>query len=114
MEVRNRDGEPVDPVPFVVCAGLAAMLCFSCGPLYGLAYGVSVRASLAVSAVATIAVTAVAYHRLVWAATPRWVDVPPQFRFERLIYVALALAVVLLALSVPLLVDGGFPGAIAA
>lgn len=103
MRVRNRDGDPVDPVPFLVSVGLAAMLLFSAGPLYGLAYGISVRGSLAVSTVAAVAVTAFAYHRLVWVATPGWVDVPAELRFERLLYVALAFAVILVGLSVPLL-----------
>ena len=103
MRVRNRDGDPVDPVPFIVSVGLAGMLLFSAGPLYGLAYGLSVRASLGISAVAGVAVTAFSYHRLVWAATPSWVDVPAEFRFQRLLYVALAFGVILLGLSVPLL-----------
>lgn len=103
MRVRNRDGDPVDPVPFIVSVGLAVMLLFSAGPLYGLAYGLSVRSSLAVSSVTTVAVGAFGYHRLVWTATPRWVQVPAQFRFQRLLYIALAFGVVLVALSVPLL-----------
>ena len=49
MRVRNRDGAPVDPVPFLVSAGMAVMLLFSTGPLYGLAYGLSVRTSLVLS-----------------------------------------------------------------
>jgi hypothetical protein len=103
MEVRNRDGDPVDPVPFFVSAGLAAMLLLSCGPLYGLAYGVSVQVSLWVAGVCTAVITGVAYHRLVWTATPRWIDVPAQFRFERLLYIGVAFGLVLIGLSLPLL-----------
>ena len=103
MRVRNRDGDPVDPVPFLVSAGLSAMLLFSTGPLYGLAYGLSVRVSLAAVTVAAVAVSAFAYHRLVWVAAPSWVVVPAELRFQRLLYVAVAFGVVLLALSVPLL-----------
>ena len=103
MAVRNRDGEPVDPVPFLVSAGLSVMLLFSAGPLYGLAYGLSVRTSLAVATAAAVTVSAFAYHRLVWVASPPWVDIPAELRFRRLIYVAIAFGVVLLALSVPLL-----------
>jgi hypothetical protein len=103
MRVRNRDGDPVDPVPFLVSAGLSAMLLFSTGPLYGLAYGLSVRVSLAAATVAAVAVSAFAYHRLVWVAAPSWVAVPAELRFQRLLYAAVAFGVVLLALSVPLL-----------
>lgn len=103
MEVRNRNGDPVDPVPFLVSAGLTVMLTVSVGPLYGLAYGVAVKWSLAVSGLAAIGVSAVAYHRLIWTATPKSVTVPPALRFERLIYIAIALALVLAALSLPLL-----------
>jgi len=103
MRVRNRDGEPVDPVPFIVSVGLALMLLFSAGPLYCLAYGLSVRQALAISSVASVAVAGFAYHRLVWVANPTWVDVPSELRFERLLYVAVAFAVILIGLSVPLL-----------
>ena len=103
MRARNQDGDPVDPVPFLVSAGMSVMLLFSTGPLYGLAYGLSVRASLVLSAVGAVAVGAFAYHRLVWIATPPWVQVPAELRFQRLLYIALAFGVVLLGLSVPLL-----------
>lgn len=103
MEVRNRDGEPVDPVPFLVSAGLTGMLLLSCGPLYGLAYGYSVKSSLCVAGALSAAIVSFAYHRLVWTATPRWVDIPAQFRFERLLYVGLVFALALLGLSLPLM-----------
>lgn len=102
MHLRNRDGHPFDPVPFFVSAGLMGMLLFSVGPLYGLSYGYSVATSLYVAAVTTVVVTAVAYHRLVWTATPHWVTIPAQFRFERLLYLAVAFGLVLVALSLPL------------
>ena len=41
--------------------------------------------------------------RSVWVAAPSWVAVPAELRFQRLLYVAVAFGVVLLALSVPLL-----------
>ncbi|WP_254839291.1 hypothetical protein [Natronomonas marina] len=103
MRVRNRNGDPVDPVPFLVSTGLSVMLLFSTGPLYGLAYGLSVRVSLVLSSAGAVAVAAFAYHRLVWVATPSWVQVPAELRFQRLLYVALAFGVILLGLSVPLL-----------
>ena len=104
MEVSNRDGDPVDPVPFLVLVGILGMMTLSLGPLYGLAYGVSVARSLTVSAVVTAVVAAVAFHRLVWIAPPRWVTIPPKIRFQRLFYLAIAFALVLVGLTVPLAV----------
>lgn len=102
MNVRNRNGDPVDPVPFLVCTAMAVMLLFSVGPLYGLAYGLPVWAGLTVATAGTAAVSAVAYHRLVWTAPPPWVQISPELRFQRLVYIGVAFAVLLLAASVPL------------
>jgi hypothetical protein len=102
MDARNRDGDPVDPVPFLVCTAMAVLLLFSVGPLYGLAYGLPVWAGLAVATAGTVAVAAVAYHRLVWTAPPPWVQIAPELRFQRLIYIGVGFAVLLLAVSVPL------------
>ncbi|MBB6644757.1 hypothetical protein [Halobellus ruber] len=104
MEVRNRDGEPVDAVPFLVSTGIFGMLTISVGPLYGLAYGVPVARGLAVSAGATAAIAAVAFHRLVWVAPPAWVTIPPEVRFQRLVYLGVAFGLALLALTAPLAV----------
>jgi hypothetical protein len=104
MEVRNRDGEPVDAVPFLVSTGILGMLTLSVGPLYGLAYGVPVAYAVAASFGATAVVCAVAFHRLVWIAPPSWVTIPPEVRFQRLFYLAVAFGLVLLGLTIPLAV----------
>lgn len=98
---RNRDGRPVDPVPFVVVAGLGAMLTLSAGPLYGLAYGLSLRAALAASAAVTVALAAGAYHQFVWRATPASVAAPTT-EADRLYYLGLALGAAIVGLSLPL------------
>ncbi len=101
---RNRRGDPIDPVPFVVSAGLAFLFAFSVGPIYGLTYGLSLRASLAASGIGFLAAGTVAYVQLVRRAPS--VDagsLPPGPRFERLLYVALGLGVLLTALTLPLL-----------
>jgi hypothetical protein len=103
MQVRNRNGDPVDPVPFLVSAGLVVMFSFSAGPLFGLSYGLSVPVSLCVACVCSAVVVTAAFYRLVWTATARSVSVPAQFRFERILYLAVAFGLVLLALSIPLL-----------
>jgi hypothetical protein len=104
MDVRNRDGEPVDVVPFLVSTGILGMVALSIGPLYGVAYGVPVAESVAVSAGVTMVVCVVAFHRLVWAAPPAWVTIPPGVRFQRLFYLAVVFGLVLIALTVPLTV----------
>jgi len=101
MPFSNRDGTPIDPVPFAVVCGLAFMLLLSVGPLYGLAYGLSLPVSLAVSAVLYAVVTVVAFDRLVWDAYPRS-ETPVRMRAEQLFYAALAFAAVLVAVTLPL------------
>lgn len=103
MALRNRHGHPVDPVPFVVSAGIGAMLLFSVGPLYGVSYGLSVATSLYVAAACAVAVTAASYHHLVWMAAPHGIAVPAALRFEQLLYLAAAFGLVLLGLSLPLM-----------
>lgn len=100
----NRRGDPVDPVPFFVVAGMAFMFAFSFGPIYGLAYGLSLGASLAAAAAAFVGAGWVAYRQLVRMGPA--VDagpLPAGPRFERLCYGAIGLAVVLAALTLPLL-----------
>ena len=41
MRLRNRDGSPVDPVPFLVLAAMAFAVAYSFGPIYFDALGVS-------------------------------------------------------------------------
>ena len=80
---RNRRGEPIDPVPFLVTTGLAFTLVFSFGPLYGLAYGLSLPLALAPPVDAG--------------------PLPSGQRFERLLYAGIGLGVAFLALTLPLL-----------
>lgn len=103
MRPRNRHGDRVDAVPFLVVTGLLGMIALSVGPLYGLAYGYAVAPSLAVSAAVTAGIAVLAYHRLVWTARAERVEVHPQARLERVLYVGIAVGVILAALSLPLL-----------
>jgi len=102
--LRNRRGDPIDAVPFAVCVGLAFMFTMSLGPLYGLAYGLSLTQSIGVSALGFCAVSVVAYRQLVRSAPP--IDagsLPVRPRFARLVYAGVGFAVVLIALTVPLI-----------
>ena len=101
MALPNRYGTPVDPVPFVVVSGLAFMLSFSFGPLYGLAFGLSLPTALAVSGIAFLLVAALAFYHQVWAARPTG-ETSVALRAEQLLYAALAFAVVVVAATLPL------------
>ncbi|RLM62761.1 hypothetical protein [Halorubrum sp. Atlit-26R] len=101
---RNRRGDPIDPVPFLVTTGLAFTVVFSFGPIYGLAYGLSLRSALALSGAAFAGATALAHRQLVRSAPALDAGpLPPGPRVERLFYGAVALGVALVALTLPLL-----------
>lgn len=107
MRPRNRDGEVVDPVPFVVTTGLGFMLLLSFGPIYGLALGASVTGSITVSATLSVVVAAVAYHRYVWTARPELRGhVSGAVRAEGLFYLMVGLAVLVVGLSIPFVAGG--------
>jgi hypothetical protein len=102
--LRNRRGEPIDPVPFLVTAGMGFTLIFSFGPIYGLAYGLSLPAALGASALGFGGVALVAHRQLVRSAPP--IDagpLPADIRFERLLYAGVGLGIAFLALTLPLL-----------
>jgi hypothetical protein len=104
MRLRNRDGTPVDPVPFLVVVALAFLLTFSLGPIYASAVGLSFRLGLSLSAGLFVVVSSGAYVRLVWHARPELrTEVPAADRLTRLLYAALCLALLLVLLSIPLL-----------
>ena len=107
MKLRTANGTPVDPVPFLVVAGLTLLVGLTFGPSYCMALGLRLSAGVCVSAVACLGTIAVAYHRMVWTARPELRgEIPAAQRFLRLIYAAVigGLLVVLLALPlVPIL-----------
>lgn len=105
MQLPNRHGSVVDPVPFVVTTGLTWMLLLSFGPLYGLALGVSLTVGFGVSTALGLGFTAGAYYYQVWSATPE-IDsnLPSRLGAERFFYLIAVLAVVLAGLAIPLLI----------
>jgi hypothetical protein len=103
MGLRNSDGAPVDPVPFLVVAATAFLVCFSFGPLYGTAIGASLPLALVGSGLVFVGITAGAYHRLVRQHNPEGPRAPPDVRLRNLFYVAAVLAGLLLLLALPLL-----------
>ena len=100
LHLRNRRGEPIDPVPFGVSVGLGFMLAFSIGPIYGQAYAISTGASLAWSAGAFLVVTLIAYAQFVHRAPALDAGpLPPGPRFERLLYAAMGFGAVLVEIG---------------
>jgi hypothetical protein len=105
MPLRNRDGTAVDAVPFLVVTAMAALVCFSFGPIYVLAIGLDGPAVFGLPTVACAAAVGVAYHRLVHTARPELRgEIPAEQRIRGLFYAAIVGAAVLVALSLPLLV----------
>ncbi|GAB3676543.1 hypothetical protein [Halopiger thermotolerans] len=105
MQLRNRDGVPVDPVPFVVVVGLTFMVLLSFGPLYGQALGLPLEAAIALS-VAVFTVAAItAFYRQIWTARPELDrEVAAVVRAQRVFYLIPILGALLVALAVPLVV----------
>ncbi|MFC6786872.1 hypothetical protein ACFQFH_13590 [Halobaculum halobium] len=104
MRLRNREGDPVDPVPFLVVAGMAFMIVFSAGPIYLMAlFGVDLSLALGGSAAAFVPTAALAYHRLVRSVRPDLrEELPASWRFRRLWYAAVAFGLLLVLLTLPL------------
>lgn len=104
MRLRNREGDSVDAVPFLVVAGMAFMIVLSFGPIYLMAlFGVDLSLAIAGSTAAFVPTVAFAYHRLVRSARPDLrEDIPASWRFRRLLYAAVAFGLLLVLLTLPL------------
>lgn len=104
MRPRNRDGTPIDPVPFFVVAAVAFLLAFAFGPPYVVAaFGAPFGPALAGSACAFALLVGAAYYRLIWTASPAVRrEVPAGRRLRRLLYAALAAAFLFALLALPL------------
>lgn len=99
MRLKNRDGVPVDPVPFLVVALLLGMVFLAFGPLYLMEFGVSLELSVALSAGLALGAAALSYHRFVWTANPlSREEVPAAARYLRLLYAIFAFVLIVLAL----------------
>lgn len=103
MTLRNREGDPVDPVPFLVVVGFAFLIVYSAGPLYLMElFGVDVPTALAGSTVVFLVTTAAAYVRFVRQdrADLRG-ETPVDWRYRRLWYGGIAFALLLVLLMLP-------------
>ncbi|WP_254531151.1 hypothetical protein [Natrinema gelatinilyticum] len=105
MNLRNRHGSAVDPVPFLVVVGLSFMILLSFGPLYGQALGLSLELGITASAALFAVATVAAFYRQVWTFCPEAASaVPSAVRAERLFHLIPILAALIVALAVPLAV----------
>ena len=103
MSLQNRHGSEVDPVPFAVTAIALALIVLSWGPGYLLAFGVPLATALAISGLTTILLIAGTYYRLVWTHRPDYrAHLSPAERLKHLAYIALAGALILILLAIPL------------
>lgn len=101
--MRNRNGTPVDPVPFLVVSALGFTVSFSFGPLYVMEFGASLSLALVVAATTTLATAAVAYHRYVWTVRPTLRgEIPAADRFQRLLYGVVGGFLLVVVLALPL------------
>ena len=100
---RNRDGDPVEPWPFVVVAGTGALPVVTFGPLYLTALGLPLRPAIGVSLAVSAGVVAVAYHRFVLTYRP---DVraalPAAERARWLFWITLVVVALFILLALPL------------
>lgn len=98
MDLRNRWGTVVDPVPFLVVVASIVVVVYSFGPIYLIELDVSLPAALGVCTGVTAGLVAVAYYRLVWTTRPEHRGVVPvEQRLRRLFY-AVLLGIALLGL----------------
>jgi len=103
MQLRNRWGTPVDPVPWLVIVALSFTVSYAWGPIYFLSLGLSLSAGLVLSTIAFVAATLVSYHRFVLTMRPEVRrELPAQVRFRRLLEASLIGVVVLIGLVLPL------------
>ncbi len=96
----GRDGEPVDPVPFLVVAATGLLMAVSFMPVYVLALGGSQAVGVGAALLAAGAFTALAYR---WMVTGRSEqarrEVPPAERLRTIVYGVLVVVALLAGLS---------------
>lgn len=105
MPLRNPEGEPVDPVPFLIISILGATVSFTFGPPYLMTIGFEFLQSLGICTALSGLVVVFAYYRYVHQARPLQIhEVPASSRFERLYYAVLIGLMVILLLALPLII----------
>ena len=104
MELTNRHGTPVDPVPFLVVAITGLLVSYVYFPGYFLALGASVPLAVTGATMVATVVCWWAYYRYCWSMRPDLRrEVPSAVRFHRIVYGMGILAGILVLLAIPLL-----------
>lgn len=104
MVFKNKDGTPVDPIPFFIVSIMAFTIIFTFGPPYFLALGLRLEVALAACTAIVCISTVTAYYRYVWTTRPTTrAEVPGPVRLKRLFYAILAGFLLVALLALPLL-----------
>lgn len=104
MQLRTKEGVPVDPVPFIIVALIGITVCFTFGPPYFAALGFSLEAGFGISTGLALLVSIAAYHRYVRTATPEQdSQLSLRFRLQRLYYAVFIGLVLIGLLALPLI-----------
>ncbi len=103
MQLHTKEGSPVDPVPFIIVALIGITVCFTFGPPYFRALGLSLPYGLGISTGLALIVSIAAYHRYVRTATPEQdSQIPLRYRLQRLYYAVFIGLVLIGLLALPL------------
>ena len=101
MRCRNHDGEPVDPIPFVVISGCALTLCLSFVPLYLDLFAVSDSIRILLSIALGVALTGWAFYQYLWTADPQVrKSLSPGIRFESILRGGIVFTLALIVLAI--------------
>lgn len=105
MRLPNRDGQPVDPVPWLVIAGSGTLVSFSFFPGYCIAFGLPTWAGVAIAGGVSLLITGISFHQYLWTVDPAVRrEIPPEIRLRTLTWAVLVGVGVLVALSLLFLV----------
>lgn len=106
VQLTNRHGTPVDPVPFLVVAALSFLVSYSYGPIYCLALGLSLPVGIGISTAVFCVVVALSYDRFVLRIYPELRgEVPAAIRLRGLFYTTLVLSALLVLLGLPFVLE---------
>jgi len=99
----NVDGNPVDPVPFIISVLTAFLVTHAWGPIYLDALGISLVPALVLLTALWLVIAALAYRQLVWYNRPeRRKEVPMEVRVRKFVYAFILGCLLLISLALPL------------
>lgn len=97
----DREGEPVDPAPFLVVAATGLLVSLSFLPAVVLRLGGSAGSGVAIALCVAGAFSVAAYRRMVWGSNAAArTELPPEDRLRTIVYGVIVAAVAMFGLSV--------------